>query len=343
MAPDDSGAIVRPGLSSMVVTDPGLQLRLAEPEDAPAILSLVHAAFAARHKVDPPAAALNDTLADVEQALATGEIVLGIVDGELAASVQVSDPDEQAVSVLSRVSTHPRFRGAHLAEQLIRSAALVATDLGARHLELLSRREFPGVRQMWQSFGFEVRREVDLGHIMGRELPLRFQTSSSEQMQELGRQVATLLAPGDLLVATGELGAGKTTFTQGLAQGLGVEGSVISPTFVLARVHEPAPNRPDAVPLVHVDAYRLASAAELEDLDLEERLADAVTVVEWGTGLVEGLNPSRLQLLIERDASDVRVIYLWGEGPPGPHRWSHLGDRVRALPELAALLTPEDR
>jgi tRNA threonylcarbamoyladenosine biosynthesis protein TsaE len=116
-------------------------------------------------------------------------------------------------------------------------------------------------------------------------------------MRALGIRLATVLLPGDLLVLTGDLGAGKTTLTQGLGAGLRVRGEVTSPTFVIARVHPPTVDGP---PLVHVDAYRLGSVAEVDDLDLDTTLDDCVTVVEWGTGLVEPLADSRLEIRLYR-------------------------------------------
>ncbi|MFI7585310.1 tRNA (adenosine(37)-N6)-threonylcarbamoyltransferase complex ATPase subunit type 1 TsaE [Kocuria sp. M1N1S27] len=120
--------------------------------------------------------------------------------------------------------------------------------------------------------------------------------------QALAERLGGQLRAGDLLVLTGELGAGKTTFTQGLGRGLGVRGGIISPTFVLVRRHPnvqdgPRPGGPD---LVHVDAYRLGSAAEVDDVDLEDTVDTAVTVVEWGTGKVEHLAESRLEIVLER-------------------------------------------
>ncbi|MDQ0755546.1 tRNA (adenosine(37)-N6)-threonylcarbamoyltransferase complex ATPase subunit type 1 TsaE [Arthrobacter sp. B3I4] len=110
------------------------------------------------------------------------------------------------------------------------------------------------------------------------------------------------LQAGDLLVLTGELGAGKTTFTQGLAEGLGVRAGIISPTFVLVRIHPNLPDgpRPGGPDLVHVDAYRLGSAAEVDDIDLENTLDSAVTVVEWGRDRVEHLSESRLEVELYR-------------------------------------------
>ena len=126
-----------------------------------------------------------------------------------------------------------------------------------------------------------------------------------------GAKLGAELRAGDLLVLTGPLGAGKTVFVQGLATGLGVTAAITSPTFVIARVH-----RGGRVPLVHVDAYRLGSLLEVDDLDLDVDTADSVTAVEWGAGLVERLSESYLEVRIARsEDSDVRLIDLVGHGP----------------------------
>ena len=122
----------------------------------------------------------------------------------------------------------------------------------------------------------------------------------AEDTRALGRRLGGLLRAGDLLVLTGDLGAGKTTLTQGLAEGLGVRGPITSPTFVIARVH---PSLRGGPALVHVDAYRLGDGAELDDLDLDESLAESVTVVEWGAGLAEQLSGERLELILTRSGS----------------------------------------
>ena len=114
-------------------------------------------------------------------------------------------------------------------------------------------------------------------------------------MRALGRRLAPMLRPGDLIVLGGPLGAGKTTLVQGIGEGLHVRGPVTSPTFVIARVHPPLGNGPA---LVHVDAYRLSSPAEVDDLDLDADLERSVTVVEWGGGLVEELAASWLDVTI---------------------------------------------
>ncbi|HLZ36862.1 MAG TPA: tRNA (adenosine(37)-N6)-threonylcarbamoyltransferase complex ATPase subunit type 1 TsaE [Mycobacteriales bacterium] len=120
-------------------------------------------------------------------------------------------------------------------------------------------------------------------------------------MRALGRRLAALLRPGDLVLLHGGLGAGKTTLTQGIGEGLGVRGPVTSPTFVIARVH---PSTRGGPPLVHVDAYRLGGVPEVDDLDLETSLDESVTVVEWGEGLVEGLSGDRLEVRIDVHPDD---------------------------------------
>jgi len=130
-------------------------------------------------------------------------------------------------------------------------------------------------------------------------------------MQQLGRRLASLLRAGDLVVLSGPLGAGKTTLAQGIGSGLRVRGQVTSPTFVIARLHRSLGAGPD---LVHADAYRLGSRAEVDDLDLDADLGTAVTVVEWGEGLVEDLADSFLAVTIEPAAAAAAT----GEAAEGP-------------------------
>ena len=120
--------------------------------------------------------------------------------------------------------------------------------------------------------------------------------------ERLGAALAGRLEAGDLVVLSGPLGAGKTAMARGIGAGLGVLGPITSPTFVIARVH-----RGPRVPLVHVDAYRLDGADELDALDLDTDLADAVVVVEWGEGLVERLAEEHLLVRLQRRVDEARI------------------------------------
>jgi tRNA threonylcarbamoyladenosine biosynthesis protein TsaE len=142
---------------------------------------------------------------------------------------------------------------------------------------------------------------ADSLHRLAEGSALSLTVSTADEMRELGRRLASAAAPGDLLILSGGLGAGKTTLTKGIGDGLGVRGPITSPTFVIARVHPPVGPAPDGPgpSLVHADAYRLGGVLELDDLDLDTDLASSVTVVEWGEGLAEGLSADRLEIAIE--------------------------------------------
>ena len=133
-----------------------------------------------------------------------------------------------------------------------------------------------------------------------------------DDTRDFGRRLAAILRPGDLVLLTGPLGAGKTALAQGVGAGLAVEGAVTSPTFVIARVHR------GEIPMVHADAYRLGDRPdprlEIDDLDLDADAEDSVTVVEWGEGLVEQLNDDHLLVRIDRGDDDTRVIDLVPHG-----------------------------
>lgn len=149
---------------------------------------------------------------------------------------------------------------------------------------------------------------------------LNLKVTTAEQTHALGAALAGVLRAGDLLVLTGELGAGKTTFTQGLGEGLGVREGIISPTFVLVRIHPNLPDGPNpgGPDLVHVDAYRLGSASEIDDIDLENTLDSSVTVVEWGRGRVEHLSDSRLEVELHRSlCGSSPASGTPGSGSPG--------------------------
>ena len=132
-------------------------------------------------------------------------------------------------------------------------------------------------------------------------MTLTVHAATADQTRALATRLARLLRAGDLLVLSGDLGAGKTTFTQGLGAAMRVRGDVTSPTFVISRVH---PSLVGGPALVHVDAYRLHGALELDDLDLDASLDEAVTVVEWGTGVAEDLADDRLEVEILRTHGD---------------------------------------
>jgi tRNA threonylcarbamoyladenosine biosynthesis protein TsaE len=133
--------------------------------------------------------------------------------------------------------------------------------------------------------------------------------ATADEMRALGERLGRSLRAGDLVLLHGELGAGKTTLAQGLAAGLGVRGPVTSPTFVIARVH---PSLHGGAPLVHVDAYRLGSLDELDDLDLD-------TDVEWGEDKAEVLADNRLDITIDR-TTDTRLVTLTAVG----ERWADM-------------------
>jgi tRNA threonylcarbamoyladenosine biosynthesis protein TsaE len=141
---------------------------------------------------------------------------------------------------------------------------------------------------------------------------------SAEEMVELGKSLAGVLSAGDLVLLIGPLGAGKTTLTRGVGLGLNVSGTVSSPTFVIARTHK---RENSDVPLVHVDAYRLGSPAELDDLDIP--FSKAIVLVEWGKGLTEGIAENWLEININRDTTgetETRTVEITGFGP----RWQEV-------------------
>lgn len=299
------------GLDSSIAMS--LEIRFADPDDAPALLDVIRAAFSSRPPVDPPADALRDGVDDIRAGIERGFGVLVERDGEPAGGLL--GEVEGDLARLRRVSVRPDAHGGGVGRTLIHSTLQAVAEMGAARVEIVARREFPRNISWWERFGFRRLHETPTGWIMGRPLPLVFTVPDADAMRALGRRLAGVLRAGDLIVATGELGAGKTTLTQGLGEGLDVEGAIISPTFVLSRVH---PNRGDGPDLVHVDAYRLSSAQELEDIDVQDTLARSVTVVEWGRGAAEWLAPERLEIDIHRaedPADDERTVILSPIGP----------------------------
>ena len=128
-------------------------------------------------------------------------------------------------------------------------------------------------------------------------------------MHQLGVRLGCLLEPGDLVSLNGVLGAGKTTLTKAIGEGVGVQGSISSPTFLIARTH---PTRTGSQ-FVHIDAYRLSAPRELDDLDIDYQ--NSISVIEWGKGFTDGLSESLLEIDIERFLeSEDRKLTVSGQG-----------------------------
>lgn len=292
-----------------------ITLRVAGPADVPALLGVMRSAFGAREVRGARPAALSETEATLQQALMAGNGYLVEVAGQPAGSV-MSAADGAALR-LGRVSVHPDFQRLGVATFMVSALLEVMATRGVGLVTLLARKDFPHLRRFWENHGFAAVGEEGDCLVLSRPLPVVTEVPDADAMRALGRALATLVRPGDLIIASGDLGAGKTTLTQGLGEGMAVEGPVISPTFVLARVHASTTGGPA---LVHADAYRLGSFTELEDLDLEESQADSVTLVEWGAGVAEPLAHDRLEIDIRRGldpADDTRWVFL---NPVG-RRW----------------------
>jgi tRNA threonylcarbamoyladenosine biosynthesis protein TsaE len=296
-----------------------VEIERVGPEAAAEVLAVVRAAFEARPPLDPPAAALEETEETIAKRLTGAGGLLARLDGRPVGTL-VLDP-VGGTTYLRRFGVVPDAQGHGVAAALIEAAVEAAA--GSEDLTVVAREELPQTVRFWERQGFREIARVSPNVELRR--PLRthaFQAPDADAMRALGRSLAGQLARGDLIVLSGELGAGKTTFTQGLGAGLGVRGDVTSPTFVIARVHPSLVGGPD---LVHVDAYRLGGLDELDDLDLDTSLDDAVTVVEWGEGLAEGLSESRLEVVIVRgdaphDGLDPRRVEITPVGP----RWHAL-------------------
>ena len=144
-----------------------------------------------------------------------------------------------------------------------------------------------------------------------------------EDTLAFGRRLGGVLRPGDLILLSGPLGAGKTVLARGIADGLGVLGRVSSPTFIIAREHRPAPDG-RGIPLVHADAYRLGGDLDqLDDLDLDTALVEAAVVIEWGEGAAERLSPDHLLIHLDRRQDDSRLATVTPHGE-WVSRWSEL-------------------
>jgi tRNA threonylcarbamoyladenosine biosynthesis protein TsaE len=283
---------------SVSVSD--LVVSVASPQDAAAMVEVIHSAFRARPHVDPPSAAINETPETLAASLRHGTGIFAEV-GDRPAGVIVVLPGREGVATFSRVSVHPDLQRHGIASAMVTAAEELAAIRGFQRVELFVREEFPEFIAFWQHRGYFVERTIPHGVILTKPLPLVIKVPTRDAMVRLGDRLAQLLEAGDVILAAGDLGAGKTTLTQGIGRGLGSEGPVISPTFVLSRIHPSTIGRPT---LMHVDAYRLATASEIDDLDLDAAVPDSITVVEWGQGIAEGLAEDRLEIDIWTSAAD---------------------------------------
>jgi tRNA threonylcarbamoyladenosine biosynthesis protein TsaE len=253
-------------------------------------------------------------IVDLEDWLQHSLCVVAESDGKPVGFLRFAD--DAGRSVVHTILLAPGGDHRGIERELLDGAAQLATDLGSPDLRVKSWAGHPvdraQLRENLLHHGFRAD-----GDDLVRDLPIRVEAPTAEAMRSFGAGLARLLRAGDLVLTSGDLGAGKTTLTQGIGAGLGVQGPVISPTFVLVRRHAGTDGRPG---LVHVDAYRLGSLAELVDLDLDETMDESVTVVEWGAGIAEELEGSYLGIDIRRSgdpSDDTRILYIEPVGP----RW----------------------
>ena len=287
-----------------------VHVRRVGAEAASDVHQVVTAAFAARPTLDPPADALAETEASIAAELAAHHGLLAVLEGRPVGAMLFRPRGD--TMLLRRFGVVPDAQGHGVASALV--AGAVDRTLGYGSLAVLAREELPATIAFWEQHGFAATSRTSPYVELKRDLATSWEAADADEMRVLGERLGASVAAGDVVVLTGELGAGKTTLTQGIGRGLGVRGDVTSPTFVIARVHPSLVGGPD---LVHVDAYRLGGIAELDDLDLDTSLEQAVTVVEWGAGLVEGLTDSRLEVTISRalgagvsdGALDPRVVH----------------------------------
>ena len=244
------------------MTDPGaVQVSEVGPEAAETLTALIHDGFGSRPALDPPATALDETVATVADALRAGGGLLATVSGRPVGGLLLDVVDAHAAGGwlgLRRVTVSPAAQRHGVASALAAAAEEVARRRGIPRMRLAARVELPATVALWTRLGY---REIDRqGPLLtlAKETPVRCVADDADATRELGRRLASALRAGDLVILTGDLGAGKTTLTQGLGEGLGVRGPVTSPTFVLSRVH---PSEVGGPALVHVDAYRLGLAA----------------------------------------------------------------------------------
>lgn len=307
---------------------PELDVDLVGPDRAEEVVGVIHRGFAARPVLDPPSTAGDETVESVAATLEQHGGLLAMRRGVPIGAI-LFDRSRPGLLGLRRVSVDPLGRDRGVASAMVGVAEDVAEELGMDGMWLHVRSELPENLRFWQRKMYVPWTRQGTTIEMGKTLWLAREVPDVAAMHRLAAGVATLVRAGDLIVLSGDLGAGKTTFTQGLGAALGVRGPITSPTFVIARTH---PNLADGPALVHVDAYRLGDAAEIDDIDLDATTDEAVTVVEWGEGMAEQLSDSWLAIRIETrtampgdplgttsgvESEDMRVVTVRPHGP----RW----------------------
>ncbi|MFG1908824.1 tRNA (adenosine(37)-N6)-threonylcarbamoyltransferase complex ATPase subunit type 1 TsaE [Kribbella sp. NPDC048928] len=294
----------------------------ATQEHVDDIVSVIHHAFSARRVLDPPSTQLSENATTVAAAIAEHGGLLVLSDGVPLGAMLFEQTGD--ILNLRRVSVDPRYQTRGVASAMVGCAEQVAVRRGLGRVNLIARVELPDTVEFWRRRGYSVVDRQAHNLIYAKAMPVELTVPTADDMQAIGEELAGQLRAGDVLVLSGDLGAGKTTFTQGLGVGLKVRGAITSPTFVISRVH---PSLADGPALVHVDAYRVGGFAELDDLDLDASLEDAVTVVEWGHGLAEALAPDRLDIVVTRgddDSDETRSLRITPIGP----RWAASGVRI---------------
>jgi tRNA threonylcarbamoyladenosine biosynthesis protein TsaE len=299
----------------MTGNDSATTIRTVDASRAEDVLAVIHEAFSNRPDLDPPATALDETVETIGRALEAHGGLLVEHEGTPVGAL-LFEPRGRLLG-LRRVGVLSPVRGLGVAAQMASRAREIAQELGFTGLELEARVELPATIRFWRNLGYVESERNGNRLTMLRMLPIVHTLPSAEETRDFGEHLAQRLGPGDLVILTGDLGAGKTTLTQGIGAGLGVRGAITSPTFVIARVH---PSLTGGPALVHVDAYRLGGTAELDDLDLDTDIDDAVTVVEWGEGLAESLSLDRIEVSLTRASDDTRTLTLTPVGP----RWREL-------------------
>lgn len=281
----------------------GLEVRVVGPESTDVVHRVIRTSFEARPELDPPADALSESVASVTEELGKYGGLLALLDGEPAGALLFDDSGPGLM--LRRFGIVPEAQGLGVAAALVRAAEHEARTRHEEGLRVKARIELPETIRFWERHGFTRSARVGVTLQLTKVFPWRVVLPTPDDARDLGKQLAGVLRAGDLVLLSGDLGAGKTTLTQGIGAGLGVRGNITSPTFVIARVH---PSLGGGPALVHADAYRLGGIEELDDLDLDTSLEDAVTVVEWGGGLAEGLADERLEIEILRARGDLSSV-----------------------------------